>query len=209
MTDLLDFVRHVGQNAGGTASALEILLRVTVLLLAAALVVLGLRRSSAALRHLVWALSLAGALLLPLCSWAFPAWHWAILPEPGSRRALGGLASCHKCLAPLLSHPTGESFAVAAMPPETVGKPSPKASPSLGKTAPAPLLPRWPPRVTRGPGRCFLPPLGPWEHFLVSFVSPRASWGHGTLPGGPALPRIRIGAVSSNSCSPRAAIAGR
>ena len=38
MTDLLDFVRRMGQDAGGTASALEILLRVTVLLLAAMLV---------------------------------------------------------------------------------------------------------------------------------------------------------------------------
>ena len=47
MTDFLDLVRHVGQDAGGTAPALGILLRVTVLLLAAMLVVLVLRRSSA------------------------------------------------------------------------------------------------------------------------------------------------------------------
>ncbi len=58
----------------------EILLRVTVLLLAAMLVALALRRASAALRHLVWTLSLVGALLIPLCSFALPAWQWAILP---------------------------------------------------------------------------------------------------------------------------------
>ncbi len=81
MTDLFDFARHAGRQVGGTASALEILLRVTVLLLAGMLVVVGLRRSSAALRHLVWTLSLVGALLIPLCSWAFPAWQWAILPQ--------------------------------------------------------------------------------------------------------------------------------
>ena len=81
MTDLLDLARHVGPQAGGTASAWGILLRVTVLLLAAMLVALALRRSSAALRHLVWALSLVGTLLIPLCHWAFPAWQWAILPE--------------------------------------------------------------------------------------------------------------------------------
>jgi beta-lactamase regulating signal transducer with metallopeptidase domain len=80
MTELLDLVRHAGQNAGGAATALEILLRVTVLLAAAALVVAGLRRSSAALRHLVWTLSLVGVLLIPPCCWAFPAWQWAVLP---------------------------------------------------------------------------------------------------------------------------------
>ena len=81
MTDILDFLRRMGQDAGGTASALEILLRVTVLLLAAMLVAIGLRRSSAALRHLVWTLSLVGTLLIPLCYWAFPAWRWSILPR--------------------------------------------------------------------------------------------------------------------------------
>ncbi len=59
----------------------EILLRVTVLLLAAALVASVLRRSSAALRHLVWTLSLAGTLLIPLCAWLLPAWQWAVLPQ--------------------------------------------------------------------------------------------------------------------------------
>ena len=80
MTELLDLVRHAGQNAGGAATALEILLRVTVLLAAAALVVVGLRRSSAALRHLVWTLSLVGVLLIPPCCWVFPAWQWAVPP---------------------------------------------------------------------------------------------------------------------------------
>ena len=40
MTNLLDLVRHIGQNAGGTTAALEILLRVTLLLSAAMLIVL-------------------------------------------------------------------------------------------------------------------------------------------------------------------------
>ena len=81
MTELLDFVRRMGEDAGGTASALEILTRVTLLLLAAMLVVVALRRSSAALRHLVWTLSLVGTLLIPLAYWAIPAWQWAILPQ--------------------------------------------------------------------------------------------------------------------------------
>lgn len=81
MNDLLILVRYLGQ-AGESTATLEVLLRVTVLLLLAALAVAALRRSSAALRHLVWTLSLAGTLLIPAFFWAFPAWRWAILPGP-------------------------------------------------------------------------------------------------------------------------------
>jgi hypothetical protein len=80
VTELLDLVPRMAQ-AGGTTPPDEILLRVTALLLAAMLVAIGLRRSSAALRHLVWALSLVGSLLIPLFSWALPAWELAILPQ--------------------------------------------------------------------------------------------------------------------------------
>ena len=71
MTEVLDFMRRMTQDAGMMATAFDILLRVTVLLLVAMLIILGWRRSSAALRHLVWALSLAGTLLVPLCYWGF------------------------------------------------------------------------------------------------------------------------------------------
>ena len=80
MNEVLDLVPRVGEDAGGIVPAPEILLRVTVLLLAAMLVSLSLRRSSAALRHLVWAISLTGTLLVPLCYCGLPSWHWAILP---------------------------------------------------------------------------------------------------------------------------------
>ena len=79
MTEVFDLVRRIGE--GGAALAPEILLRVTVLLVVGMLIVLLLRRSSAALRHMVWALSLVGTLLIPPCSWAFPAWRWAVLPQ--------------------------------------------------------------------------------------------------------------------------------
>jgi len=74
-------VRRVGEDGGGTAPAWGILLRVTFLLSVAAPAALALRRASAALRHLVWTLSLAGTLLIPLVYCALPAWHWAILPR--------------------------------------------------------------------------------------------------------------------------------
>lgn len=81
MSDILDFLRRMNESAGGTLPAWGILLRVTVLLSAALLVALVLRRASAALRHLVWTLSLVGTLLVPLCSWLLPAWQWAVLPQ--------------------------------------------------------------------------------------------------------------------------------
>ena len=81
MTEILDLLRRTGEHAGGIAPALGVLLRVTVLLLVAPLVAFALRRSSAAMRHLVWTLSLLGALLIPLCTWVLPAWQWAVLPQ--------------------------------------------------------------------------------------------------------------------------------
>ncbi|MCX7424273.1 MAG: carboxypeptidase regulatory-like domain-containing protein, partial [Planctomycetia bacterium] len=82
MTELVDLARHLGRDAAGLASAVEILLRVTAVLSAAMLLVVALRRSSAAVRHLVWTLSLAGTLLVPVGYWAFPGWRWGILPHP-------------------------------------------------------------------------------------------------------------------------------
>lgn len=81
MTEVFDALERMGGDVGGTTAVLGILLRVTVLLAVTVLVSLGLRRSSASLRHMVWTLSLVGAMLIPPLSWALPAWQWAILPE--------------------------------------------------------------------------------------------------------------------------------
>ena len=82
MNSLFEFVPVMGQEGDPATAAWGILLRVTALLLAAGLVALALHRSSAALRHWVWTLSLVGTLLIPLGYWAFPAWQWAVLPRP-------------------------------------------------------------------------------------------------------------------------------
>jgi hypothetical protein len=50
-----------------------------ILILLAALVVLALRKSSAAVRHLVWTSAMTAALVLPLLSLCLP--HWRVLPE--------------------------------------------------------------------------------------------------------------------------------
>lgn len=52
----------------------------TVLLLLAWLAVKLVRRSSAALRHSIWCLTMVGLLLLPVASWLLPAWQIPILP---------------------------------------------------------------------------------------------------------------------------------
>ena len=52
----------------------------TAILLLAALAALLCRRSSAALRHSIWCLAMGGLLVLPVASWALPAWQIPILP---------------------------------------------------------------------------------------------------------------------------------
>ena len=123
MTELVDLARHVGRDAAGLASAVEILLRVTVVLSAAMLLVVALRRSSAAVRHLVWTLSLVGTLLVPIGYWAFPGWHWAILPPAGAL-ARGGrcgnrvarAAGCSERPSDALPAESREPFDPATMP---------------------------------------------------------------------------------------------
>jgi HEAT repeat protein/beta-lactamase regulating signal transducer with metallopeptidase domain len=58
----------------------------TALLLLVATLAWGLRRASAASRHFVWSLGLAGLLLLPVLATALP-WRLAILPAPIRRAA--------------------------------------------------------------------------------------------------------------------------
>src|SRR5919108_5768218 len=54
---------------------IDALLKVTLLLAAAALATMALHRASAAVRHLFWTLALAGALFLPILSIALPRWQ--------------------------------------------------------------------------------------------------------------------------------------
>ena len=53
--------------------------KTTVILLAAAVASLVLRRASAALRHLVWTLALSSALVLPIASFALPKWQLSLV----------------------------------------------------------------------------------------------------------------------------------
>ena len=71
----------------------ETSLRISVVLLAAGGIAMVLRRSSANLRHLVWALALAGALLVPVGASYLPAVN---LPVRLPWLALGGVAAADR-----------------------------------------------------------------------------------------------------------------
>jgi beta-lactamase regulating signal transducer with metallopeptidase domain len=61
---------------------IELTLKGIMILAAAGLLSVGLRNASAASRHAVWSLALGALLLLPVLTWATPAWSVAILPAP-------------------------------------------------------------------------------------------------------------------------------
>jgi len=72
-------------SSGGAGQCVTVLLDASmkgaVILVLAALLMLAMRRSCAAARHLVWFLALMSLALLPALSVALPAWHLPFLPE--------------------------------------------------------------------------------------------------------------------------------
>ena len=214
MSDILDFLRRVQRGRRRNLPAWGIVLRVTVLLSAAMLVALALRRSSAALRHLVWTLSLVGALLVPLCSWVLPAWQWAVLPQrqpsppsiaPVTQDAppSPGVAPRTED-APLRSAHSPRPFAERSSASCRRRRISPKRS-RQHRLRRSRTIRRHHPRLSRnGLGPYCLASPGPWA---LSWGS--SGWGsalrrRGMLPGGPFPPRTRAGARSCGNSSTRA-----
>ena len=68
-----------GFSGQGLALLFEASLKGTLFLLLAVALALGLRRASAASRHLLWTLALGAMLALPIVSLTVPAWHVPIL----------------------------------------------------------------------------------------------------------------------------------
>jgi HEAT repeat protein/beta-lactamase regulating signal transducer with metallopeptidase domain len=117
---------------------LEAGLRATLVLGAAGLAALALRRGSAAARHLVWTLGLIGSLTLPLVNAFVPAWRLPLLParetvtasvtaravplprkpapaRPGPRAALDGAAASSAVIGePSLGQPAAPRLDVSA-----------------------------------------------------------------------------------------------
>jgi beta-lactamase regulating signal transducer with metallopeptidase domain len=96
---------------------LDAALKSLLVLAVAGVAVVGMRRCSAAARHLVWFLAVTSLLALPLFSWALPGWHvlprWMNLRQSEAVAAAGGqrLAAAAPNLPPAAIHealPAGE-----------------------------------------------------------------------------------------------------
>ncbi len=70
------------QAFGPLGPAILLVIKVTVILLIARLMVLAVPRSSAATKHLAITVALCGVIALPLLSLAIPAWRLPLLPAP-------------------------------------------------------------------------------------------------------------------------------
>jgi HEAT repeat protein/beta-lactamase regulating signal transducer with metallopeptidase domain len=114
---------------GLSMPALDALVKVTVVLGAAALATLVLGRASAAVRHLVWTLALTSALVLPVLSVALPRWQLPLVtltsgaapmpveaPAPAQPASPRTRARITGQPATAASAPVQAASAVAAMP---------------------------------------------------------------------------------------------
>src|SRR5512138_2401710 len=63
---------------------LDVIVKPTVILMSAAGLSIILRRSSAAVRHAMWVLAIAGAMLVPLAGLLVPRFDWPLLPDAGA-----------------------------------------------------------------------------------------------------------------------------
>jgi beta-lactamase regulating signal transducer with metallopeptidase domain/HEAT repeat protein len=115
----------------GTGPLLLFLAKATILLVAAAVAMIPLRRSTAGARHLVWLAALVGVLALPLLS-RVPALHLGVLPQSFS--ASTEIPAAVPMLAPPAAVPAtpapaplytelGERYTAQAAPPAPVGTP--------------------------------------------------------------------------------------
>ncbi|HEU0014217.1 MAG TPA: M56 family metallopeptidase [Longimicrobium sp.] len=124
-------------DAGWLPLLAELALKATLVLLLTAVVAALLWRASAAVRHLVWCVGVAGVLALPLFSSLLPAWEVPVLAAPA---------------APAATAPSGPAPAASSRAPlhAAAGAPSPapvSASPSASAPAPAKTPREWLPGV--------------------------------------------------------------
>ncbi len=83
MTAILDWLGIGARHGSGFFLLAAATVRITVLLLVAAAANAMVRRASAAVRHSVWLLGLAGVLAVPVFSLVLPSWDVPVLEENG------------------------------------------------------------------------------------------------------------------------------
>lgn len=103
-------------------------LKATLLLLGAGLLTLVLRRSSAAARHLVWALGLTGLLVLPLATALVPDWPLAAWPRFSPRAALQLTEPPAEDAAPIAAQARRSDLAALPERPAAAAAPAPAPS---------------------------------------------------------------------------------
>jgi beta-lactamase regulating signal transducer with metallopeptidase domain len=116
----------------------DVALKATLVLLLAAAAIGLMRRSSAALRHLVWCVGVLGVLALPLLALVLPTWEMQVLPSsPGSTAPL---AVAELAVAPDPGRHPGVSMEPSVASGAVVAAPSGAAFPSVGLPALAATL---------------------------------------------------------------------
>jgi beta-lactamase regulating signal transducer with metallopeptidase domain len=104
--------------SGDARWVLPLLLKATLVLVAAGLVSWSMRRrASAAARHLVWALALSTLLALPFLSVLLPRWDVRVLPPPLAQTA-PGLTGLRAPDRPMLAVPSAPAWTPREMPSE-------------------------------------------------------------------------------------------
>ncbi|MHB1713117.1 MAG: hypothetical protein ACYCV7_17305 [Acidimicrobiales bacterium] len=91
----------------------DVLVKGAVLLFAASLITMAMRKASAAARHLVWAIALCGVLMLPLFSVVVPSLRLPILP-PVTTVAPRHTSASHIRVLPVRTPPVRPSLMVTA-----------------------------------------------------------------------------------------------
>ena len=69
-------------------ASFDVAVKATVVLLVSGLATRSMAKSSAAIRHRVWSLTMVGLIVLPILSCWLPSWQWAVLPAASSANAL-------------------------------------------------------------------------------------------------------------------------
>jgi len=87
MTTLFELAARI-QAAGGAGSMLLMLLKATLILAVARVLLAALPRASAATRHLVATAALVGVAAIPVLTFIVPAWNLAVAPPPAVAKPL-------------------------------------------------------------------------------------------------------------------------
>jgi beta-lactamase regulating signal transducer with metallopeptidase domain len=137
MNELVNILRDASLGSPWLAAGLDAAVKAALMIAGAGLVVLTLRRASAAARHLAWGLGLVAALAVLPLALLLPRWSLPILPASGPATTPGpasGLASAPTvALAPVDDR--RDESPVSPTVPALLARPGPEVRPTRSVTA--------------------------------------------------------------------------